>query len=81
MVVITEIDVFEKTAKDMLKASPKATRLTTKFRRADVPVFIMKVTDGRHSCKMIITKEQGVKAAQKIIATLMHMMTSTDLLQ
>jgi len=79
MVKVTDIEAFEKAAKEMLKVSPKKTRLTTKFRKS-VPVFTVKITDGRQCYKMKITKEQGVKAAQKVIVALMHMMTSSELL-
>jgi hypothetical protein len=37
MVLLTEIDVFEKTAKDILKAAPRATRFKTTFRRVKGP--------------------------------------------
>jgi hypothetical protein len=81
MVLIGDIEVFEKTAKELLRATPKKTRLSTKFRRLGGPVFTMKVSDGRVCYKIKITKEQGVRAAQKVISALMHMMTSSELLQ
>jgi hypothetical protein len=80
MVLITEIEVFEKTARDMLRAPPRKTRLTTKFYRSDPSIFPIRITDGRQLFQMEFTKEQGVKAAQTVISTLMHMMTSTELL-
>jgi hypothetical protein len=80
MVLLTDIDAFEQNAIAMLRASPKKTRFTTKHRKTG-PVFTLKITDGRQSYKMKITKQEGIRPAQKVIATIMHLMTSPELIQ
>lgn len=80
MVLLTDIDEFENKAKEMLKAAPKKTRLSTKFKKTG-PVFTMKVTDGTQTYKLKATKDNAVKQAQKVITSLMHMMTSSELLK
>jgi hypothetical protein len=80
MVVVTDIDAFEASAIAMVKAAPKQTHLTTKFRKAG-PVFTLRITDGRQSVRLKITKTEGIRSAQKVIASLMHAMTSAELLQ
>ena len=80
MVLLTDIDQFENKAKEMLQAAPKKTRLSTKLKKTG-PVFTLKVTDGTQTYKFKATKDVAVKRAQKVIASLMNMMTSTELLK
>jgi hypothetical protein len=80
MVLVTDIDAFEASAIAMVKASPKQTHLTTKFRKTG-PVFTLKITDGRQCIRMKIMKTEGIRSAQKVIASLMHAMTSAELHQ
>ena len=80
MVLLTDIDLFETKAKEMLTAAPKKTRFSTKYKKSG-PVFTMKVTDGTQTYKLKVTKETAMKQSQKVITSLMHMMTSNDLLK
>jgi hypothetical protein len=80
MVLVTDIEAFEASAIAMVKASPKQTHLTTKFRKTG-PVFTLKITDGRQCIRLKITKTEGIRSAQKVIASLMHAMTSAELHQ
>jgi len=79
MVLIDDIDLFEVKAKDMIRNDPKKTRLTTKHKK-EGPVFVMKVTNGKECYKIKIVKDQVLKQAFKIIAQLLHLMTSNELI-
>lgn len=79
MVLITDIEQFEQKAKEMFRKAPGKTRLSTKHKKKG-PVFTMKVTDGTECFRLKITKEAGVKQAQKVIASLMHLITSSEML-
>ena len=80
MVLIDDIDLFESKAKSMISSQPKKTRLTTKFKK-EGPVFVMKVTNGPETYKIHIVKEQTLKHSQRLIAQLMHLMTSPELMK
>lgn len=80
MVLLTKVEDFEGKAKEMIKRAPKKARLTTKYKKAG-PVFVMKITDGKECYKVNIVEESDFKQSQKIIAQLMHLMTSTELMQ
>jgi hypothetical protein len=79
MVLVTDLSVFEQRAQEMIRQSPKKTRLTTKIRKSP-PVFTMKVTNGPQCYKIKITKEVTIKLAQRVIGTLTGLMTSNDLI-
>ena len=79
MVFLNDIDQFEQKAKELFRVSPGKTRLSTKYKKTG-PVFTMKVTDGKQCYRLKITKDAGVKQAQKVIASLMHLITSSELI-
>ena len=79
MVLLTNIEEFETKAKELIKHSPKKARLTTKYKKAD-HIFVMKITDGAQCYKIKIDKESQFRQSQKIIAQLMHLMTSSELM-
>jgi hypothetical protein len=74
MPLLTDIEVFERTAVEMYHASPKKTLFSTKYRRTG-PAFTMKITDGTHCFKIKVVKQDGIRAAEKVVATIMHLMT------
>ena len=79
MVLLTNITDFETKSIDIIRKSPAKARLTTKFRR-QTPVFEMKITDGKVCYKIKLTKDNDIKKAQKLIASITHLMTSTELM-
>jgi hypothetical protein len=79
MVLLTDIDAFEQKAKELVRKYPKAARFTTKFRKS-VPVLTLRLTNGRETYKMRIAKDSMVRQVQKMIASLMHLMASNELL-
>ena len=80
MVLLTNIDEFETKAKELIKNAPKKARLTTKYKK-EQQIFEMKITDGKDCYKIKIDKESQFRQSQKIIAQLMHLMTSNELMQ
>lgn len=79
MVLLTNISDFETKSIDIIRKSPKKARLTTKFRR-QTPVFEMKITDGQSCFKVKLTKDNDIKKAQKLIASITHLMTSSEIM-
>lgn len=80
MVLLGTVEEFEAKAKDMILADPKKARLTTKYKKAE-PVFVLKITDGKQTYKCEVTTEANLHKAQKLIASLMHLMTSPELMK
>lgn len=79
MVLLTDISQFEQKAKEMIQAEPKKARLTTKYKK-NTHVFVMKIFDGKEAYKIHIIKENDFKASQKLISSLLLLMTSESLL-
>lgn len=79
MVLIKDIKVFEEKAKEMIQTDPKKTRLTTKYKK-DSHVFVMKIFNGKDAYKIDIETENDFKESQRIIASLLHLMTNEKLL-
>ncbi|EAY18360.1 hypothetical protein TVAG_045620 [Trichomonas vaginalis G3] len=79
MVLLTDIKVFEEKAKEMIQADPKKTRLTTKYKK-DSHIFVMKIFNGKDAYKINIEKENDFKESQRIISSLLHLMTNEKLI-
>lgn len=79
MVHLTDINQFEQKAKEMIQADPKKTRLTTKYKK-DTHIFVMKIFNGKEAYKIHIVKENDFRASQKLISSLLLLMTSESLL-
>lgn len=79
MVLLTNISDFESKSIEIIRKSPKKARLTTKFRR-QTPIFELKITDGKSCYKIKLTKDNDIKKAQKLIASITHLMTSSELM-
>ena len=79
MVLLTNISDFESKSIEIIRKSPKKARLTTKFRR-QTPIFELEITDGKSCYKIKLTKDNDIKKAQKLIASITHLMTSSELM-
>lgn len=79
MVLIEKVSEFGSAAINMVKNKPKKTRLTTKFRK-DKKVFVLKLTDGPETIKCNISNNADFDEAQKLISSLLHLMSDEALL-
>lgn len=78
MVLLTNITEFETKSIEIIRANPKKAKLTTKFRR-QVPIFELKITDGKSCFKIKLTKDNDIKKAQKLLTSIAHLMTSSEM--
>ena len=79
MVLVNDLSTFEQKAKEIIRGNPKKAKLSTKYRK-EGPIFTMKVTDNTKCYKIKISKDSTFKQAQKVIGTLINLMTSSELL-